>query len=92
MYLCVREARGKPPCGSQMPVRVITDPLQNEENRGNLQAFWLSQTKSVSRTILDSEMKIMRGAHLDKWMGASKMTGVVSKRLFWPLKTVSVYL
>lgn len=63
---------GKPPCGSQMPARVITDPLQNEENRGNLQAFWLSQTRSVSRTILDSEMKIMRGAHLDKWTGATR--------------------
>lgn len=70
--ISVSVSLGKPPCGSQMPARVITDPLQNEENRGNLQAFWLSQTKSVSRTILDSEMKIMRGAHLDKWMGAAR--------------------
>lgn len=61
---------GKPPCGSQTPASVITDPPQNEENRGNLQAFWLS--KSVLRTILDSEMKMLRGARLDKRMGATR--------------------
>lgn len=64
---------------------VITDLPQNEKNRGNLQAFWVSQTKAVLRTILDSEMKMLRSSCLDKWIGATRWQLSVNG-FSWPLK------